>query len=111
MTASHHQRLAALNRHCPARLRCTCPTNPGKKAEGVPRAGKSARSWRKSPPQFKLAMRGYDPDEVEAFLAQLSDDPQLPVPGFARVMRGYDPEQVDLHIQQVKALGQPPSST
>jgi DivIVA domain-containing protein len=70
--------------------------------------GSSPQSGRRSPPQFKLAMRGYDPEEVEAFLAHLSDDPDLPVPGFARVMRGYDPNQVDLHIQQVKALSQPP---
>jgi DivIVA domain-containing protein len=77
----------------------------------VPKINKAARSGRKSPPQFKLAMRGYDPDEVEAFLAHLSDEPNLPIPGFARVMRGYDPEQVDLHIQQVKALSQPPPST
>ena len=77
----------------------------------MPKIGNSARSGRKSPPQFKLAMRGYDCDEVEAFLEHLSDDPHVPVPGFARVMRGYDPEQVDLHIQQVKALGQPPPST
>jgi DivIVA domain-containing protein len=77
----------------------------------VPKISNSARSGRKSPQQFKLAMRGYDPDEVEAFLAHLSDDPGLPVPGFARVMRGYDPEQVDLHIQQVKALSQPPPPT
>jgi DivIVA domain-containing protein len=77
----------------------------------VTKIGSSARSGRQSPPQFKLAMRGYDPDEVEAFLAYLSDDEDLPVPGFARVMRGYDPEQVDLHIQQVKALSQPPQSS
>jgi DivIVA domain-containing protein len=76
----------------------------------MPKFSNSARSGRK-PPQFKLAMRGYDPDEVEAFLAHLSDDPDLPVPDFARVMRGYDPEQVDLQIQQVKALSQPPPST
>jgi DivIVA domain-containing protein len=74
----------------------------------MPENSNSARSGRRSPQQFKLAMRGYAPDEVEAFLAQLSDDPDLPVPGFARVMRGYDPEQVDLHIQQIKALRQPP---
>jgi DivIVA domain-containing protein len=76
----------------------------------VPEKSNSARSGRKSPQQFKLAMRGYDPDEVEAFLAHLSDDPGLPVPGFARIMRGYDPEQVDVHIQQVKALSQPPAT-
>src|SRR6266567_5490287 len=69
----------------------------------------SARSGRKSRPRFKLAMRGYD-SEVEAFLAQLSDYPDLPVPGCARVVRGYDPEQVDLHIQQVKDVRQPPLS-
>jgi hypothetical protein len=72
----------------------------------MPRGDSSARSGRKSPPQFKLAMRGYDPDEVGAFLAHRSDNPDLPVPGFARVMRGYDPEPVDSHIRQVKALGQ-----
>jgi len=77
----------------------------------VPKKRNSARSGRKPPQQFKLAMRGYDPDEVEAFLAHLFVDPGLPVPGFARVMRGYDPEQVDLHIQQVKALSQPPPPT
>jgi DivIVA domain-containing protein len=77
----------------------------------VPKISDSARSGRKPPHQFKLAMRGYDPDEVEAFLAHLSDDLGLPVPGFARVMRGYDPEQVDLHIQQVKSLSQPPPTT
>jgi DivIVA domain-containing protein len=77
----------------------------------VPKVSNSARSGRNSPQRFKLAMRGYDPDEVEAFLAHLSDDPDLPVPGFARVMRGYDPEQVDLHIQQVKALRQSPPTT
>ena len=60
--------------------------------------------------QFKLAMRGYDPIEAEAFLAQLSDDPGLPVPGFARVVRGYDAEQVDLHVENVKALGDRPPS-
>jgi DivIVA domain-containing protein len=76
----------------------------------VPKISKPARSGRKSLQQFKLAMRGYDPDEVEAFLVHLSDDPSLPIPGFARIMRGYDPEQVDLHIQQVKALSKPPST-
>jgi len=74
----------------------------------VPEISNSARSRRKPPQQFKLAMRGYDPEEVEAFLARLSDEPGLPVPGFARVMRGYDPEQVELHIQQFKAHNQPP---
>lgn len=68
----------------------------------------SAEHGRKPARQFKLAMRGYDPNEVEAFLAQLSGDPDLPVPGFARVTRGYDAEQVDLHIENVKALGQRP---
>ena len=77
----------------------------------MPKISNSARSGRKSPQQFKLAMRGYDPDEVEAFLAHLSDDPGLPVPGFARIMHGYDPEQVDLRIQQVKALSQQPPTT
>jgi hypothetical protein len=72
--------------------------------------GNSARSGRKSRPRFKLAMRGYGPGGVEAFLALLSDYPDLPVPGCARVVRGYDPEQVDLHVQQVKALSQPPLS-
>jgi DivIVA domain-containing protein len=77
----------------------------------VPKISNSARSGRNSPRQFKLAMHGYDPDEVGAFLAHLSDDPDLPVPGFARVMRGYDPEQVDLYIQQVQALSQQPPPT
>jgi DivIVA domain-containing protein len=84
------------------------PNEPGRNAVRVPEISSSARSGRKPPRQFKLAMRGYAPDEVEAFLARLSDVPGLPVPGFARVMRGYDPEQVDLHIQQVKALSQLP---
>jgi DivIVA domain-containing protein len=70
----------------------------------------SMQPRRKPSPKFKLAMRGYDPDEVDAFLARLSEDPDLPVPGFARIMRGYDPVQVDLHIQHVKARGQPPPS-
>ena len=70
----------------------------------------SAQRGRKPQPQFKLAMRGYDPHEVEDFLAQLSDDPDLPVPGFGRVMRGYDPEEVDLHIEHAKALGHRPLS-
>jgi DivIVA domain-containing protein len=64
----------------------------------------SAEHGRNDQRQFTLAMRGYNPNEVDAFLAQLSDDPDLPVPGFARVMRGYDAEQVDLHIENVKAL-------
>jgi DivIVA domain-containing protein len=59
--------------------------------------------------QFKLAMRGYDPNEVDAFLAQLYEDSDLPAPGFSRVMRGYDAEQVDLHIENVKALGYRPA--
>jgi DivIVA domain-containing protein len=59
-------------------------------------------------PQFKLTMRGYDPHQVEDFLAQLSDDPDLPVPDFARVVRGYDQKQVDSHIEHVKALSNPP---
>jgi cell division septum initiation protein DivIVA len=49
-------------------------------------------------------MRGYATREVDDFLARLSGDPDLPVPGFARVMRGYDPAQVDLYIEHVKAL-------
>jgi hypothetical protein len=49
-------------------------------------------------------MRGCDPREVEAFLAQLSDDQDLPVPGFARVVRGYDAAQVDLRFEQFKAV-------
>jgi len=53
-------------------------------------------------PQFKPSMRGYATREVDDFLARLSDDPDLPVPGFARVMRGYDPAQVDLYIERVK---------
>jgi DivIVA domain-containing protein len=72
--------------------------------------GNSAARGRNHQRQFKLAMRGYDPNEVDAFLAQFSDDPDLPVPGFARVMRGYDAEQVDLHIENVKALGSRPPS-
>lgn len=70
----------------------------------------SAERGRNHQRQFKLEMRGYDPNEVDAFLAQLSDDPDLPVPGFARVMRGYNAEQVDLHIENVKALGSRPPS-
>jgi DivIVA domain-containing protein len=70
----------------------------------------SAERGPKPQRQFKLAMRGYDPNQVEAFLAQLCDDPDLPVPGFARVMRGYDAEQVDLHIEQVKAVRHRPPS-
>jgi DivIVA domain-containing protein len=59
-------------------------------------------------PQFKLAMRGYATGEVDDFLARLSDDPDLPVPGFARAMRGYDPEYGDQHIEHVKGLGPRP---
>lgn len=70
----------------------------------------SAERGRNSQRQFKLVIRGYDPHEIEAFIAQLSDDPDLPVPGFARVIRGYDAEQVNLHIEHVKALGHRPLS-
>ena len=69
-----------------------------------------AERGRNNQQQFKLAMRGYDPNEVDAFLAQLFEDPDLPVPGFGRVMRGYDAEQVDMHIENVKALGRRPPS-
>ena len=70
----------------------------------------SAEGGRNHQRQFKLAMRGYDPNKVDAFLAQLSNDPDLPVPSFGRVMRGYDAEQVDLHIGNVKAHeSRPPS--
>jgi DivIVA domain-containing protein len=58
--------------------------------------------------QFKLAMRGYAPREVDDFLARLSDDPDLPLPRFSRVMRGYDPAHVDLYIDSVKADSRPP---
>jgi DivIVA domain-containing protein len=75
------------------------------KAEaGVPGMRNSGHGGGEPRPQFKLAMRGYDPGEVEEFLARVPDDPDLPVPGFARVMRGYDPEEVDLYIEHVKAL-------
>jgi DivIVA domain-containing protein len=73
-------------------------------SESVTKMRNSRQRRPKPRSQFKLAMRGYDPDEVDAFLAHLADDPDLPVPGFARVMRGYDPEQVDLHIEHVTAL-------
>jgi DivIVA domain-containing protein len=59
---------------------------------------------------FKLTMRGYDPQQVDHFLAQLSEDPDLPVPEFAQVMRGYDQKQVDSHIELVKAQRHPPLS-
>ncbi len=58
--------------------------------------------------QFKLAMRGYAPREVDDFLARLSDDPDLALPSFSRVMRGYDPAVVDLYIDRVKADSHPP---
>jgi len=64
---------------------------------GVSGRGRQAR------PQFKLAMRGYDQREVDAYLARLPEEPDLPLPAFARVLRGYDPEQVDLYIQEIKA--------
>jgi DivIVA domain-containing protein len=51
---------------------------------------------------FRLVMRGYDRREVDHYLARLSNDPGLAVPGFAQVMRGYNPEEVDLYIEEVK---------
>jgi DivIVA domain-containing protein len=48
-------------------------------------------------------MRGYDPREVDDYLARLSDNPGLAVPTFREVMRGYNVEQVDTYIEEVKA--------
>lgn len=48
-------------------------------------------------------MRGYDQREVDVFIAGRPEDPDLPVPHFSRVMRGYDPEQVGAYIKELRA--------
>lgn len=40
----------------------------------------SDKPGQEASPHFQRTMRGYEPGEVDAFLARVADDPDLPVP-------------------------------
>ncbi len=51
-------------------------------------------------PAFKLAMRGYDRQQVDEYLVRLAESPDLPTPDFALVMRGYDRDDVERYLRE-----------
>lgn len=58
--------------------------------------------------EFQVATRGYDFDQVDAFLDQVADSLRrgqpgaaVPAPRFDRVLRGYDVAQVDAFLGQL----------
>lgn len=54
---------------------------------------------------FRTVWRGYDRDEVDAFLKRVRSegvgDAELMEHPFRRTLRGYDPEQVDVHLDEL----------
>ena len=62
---------------------------------------------RQATPVFSAQLRGYDQREVNDFLRQLADNPELAVPTFAQRMRGYSVEQVDAYLAFLKSRPQP----
>ncbi|MEU6550822.1 DivIVA domain-containing protein [Streptomyces sp. NPDC046915] len=56
---------------------------------------------------FDIARRGYDRDQVDAYLALLTAGagPDVPPPAFDIVRRGYDRAQVDARVAELRGTG------
>ncbi|WP_367041730.1 hypothetical protein [Streptomyces sp. Je 1-332] len=53
---------------------------------------------------FAIVRRGYDRDQVHAYVARLAGaEPPTEPPAFDLVRRGYDCDQVDAHIAATRA--------
>lgn len=55
-------------------------------------------------PQFELVRRGYDREQVDAYVHNLRHGHDEPQPDFMLVRRGYDRQQVDTYITALKQL-------
>jgi hypothetical protein len=52
-------------------------------------------------PEFTIVMRGYNPRQVDEYVAHLIINPSLPMPDFETVMRGYSREEVQRYIRSI----------